>query len=168
MYCCTHALGNLHVIICILYKASVPDRPPTARLVRHLAATLLTWCITDRTSVITRDWQTGEVTFRRKDWVERERQRDREIDIYRGSGQIKQYNHNSWWYEPFKAVCYAARPVKHTAMRSASACWPFYYLLICLLLWLCINTPLSHGATCAGNELWCVCSLALHRCLLAI
>lgn len=56
--------GNLHVIICILYKPGMPDRPPTAQLVRHLADTLLTWCITDRASVITRDWQTGKVTFR--------------------------------------------------------------------------------------------------------
>lgn len=79
------------------------------------------------------------------------------MDIYRSSGQIKQYNHNSWRYEPFKAVCHAACPVEHAVMRSASACWSFCYLLICLLVWQCINTLLSHGGVCAGNKLWCVC-----------
>lgn len=55
---CHIQIGNLHVIICILYKASMLDRPPTVQLVQCLADTQLTWCITvGPVSSLETDWQ---------------------------------------------------------------------------------------------------------------
>lgn len=58
-----------------------------------------------------------------------------EIDIFRGSGQIKQYNYNwlcSWRYL-FRAVCDAVCPVSHAALRSLFAFLWSYTLSLCLL-----------------------------------
>lgn len=139
-YCiCIHAgilshtrVSHLHVIICILYKAGMPDRPPTAQLVWHLADTQLTWCITDRASVITRDWQTGKVTFRC---------RDSEMDIFRASGQIRQNHHkwlSVWSKELFKAgftrrsvfpliLCLPAFPTVQSRSLPSRVCVCVYF-----------------------------------------
>lgn len=163
-------VGNLHVIICILYKASMPDRPPTAQLVCGiwLIHSLHDVLLIGPVSSLETDRQARSPSDRdRGGWGGGER--DREMDIFRSSGQIKQYNHNwlsSWWYELFKAV----RPVLHAALRSVFAYLCSYSLLICLHLRLCSATPLSprhvfvflHRNRCKfvcvrGNELWCLC-----------